>query len=60
MMLNVGEGMSDPMLPAAAGQVVAYGYSSPAFAVTQKSSPVSAGAGRCQGCAPVTFTDAQG
>lgn len=52
--------MSDLVFPAAAGQVVAYGYSRPVFAVTQKSSAVSAGVGRCQGCAPVTFTDAQG
>lgn len=53
--------MSDLVFPtAAAGQVVAYGYSRPVFAVTQKSSPASAGVGRCQGCAPVTFTDAQG
>lgn len=47
------------VLPAA-GQVVTYGYSRRVFAVTAsstyKSWRLSVGAGRCQGCAPATFS----
>lgn len=59
--LEKKKGLADvrSCVPAAVALVVAYG-SWPVFAVMQKSSPVSAGVGRCQGCTPVTFTDAQG